>query len=476
MTSLTIRTARSDVSTWRSPIACSALVTADIFRRMRNILSIVTRGDRERRLTDHLLTNAGYARRNQLFLVTVLGVMGLFSTPALAQKVIFTIDPTQSVEIWSGTDNLYGAFQDQTPGSLKSQVGGHFLVEFDPLTSTPSSIQFDGGHGYFKVESKHSTGTPGVGLSSTPAPANFVGQTAGGEVKFAIRDLVWDFATPAPIAVSSGSFSATSTPYTVTSGSIDLVNPLGSGTVDYTYAIPQTPTTGAWTISESAPGSGDWSLSLNGTRTFVYPAGGLGPNFGTMTASATLLSTAHFGASNMATIPAGPAQAQLLGGSGAIGGVTVDLNSIGPGGSLSVQQIPNDSSLSQAAVIAAQANSAFALSTQALSLTPQIWNVEYTGSLFGTATLVFHYDPALLPPGLNQLTLGIWHFNSASGYWEFGGTVNPLEHTITYETSSFSPFELGVAAVPEPSALVLFGTAFLAFGAYRARKQFDRNT
>src|SRR6185295_8381305 len=102
-----------------------------------------------------------------------------------------------------------------------------------------------------------------------------------------------------------------------------------------------------------------------------------------------------------------------------------------------------------------------------------IWNVNYGGSLNGgTATLVFHYDPTLLPSGVAESDLVIWHFNSVNGQWEHGGTVNTLDNTITYVTASFSPFELGTALVPEPSSMALaaLGGIALAGWAWRRRK------
>jgi hypothetical protein len=88
----------------------------------------------------------------------------------------------------------------------------------------------------------------------------------------------------------------------------------------------------------------------------------------------------------------------------------------------------------------------------------------------GQATLVFDYDPSLLPAGFDQSQLGIWHFNEALNQWQFqGGQVDVADHTVTFVTSSFSPFALGT--VPEPSTIVLALGGLLPLGYARWRKR-----
>ncbi len=365
---------------------------------------------------------------------------------ACAEDVIFTIDSNQSTTTWSGSDDDYGPFQELTPGSLSAPVSGHFLVRFDPLNGTPETIQFIGGDGYFQLGSPYVV-APGVGGSETPAPANVAMTTAGGEATLVYRDLVWDFQSD-PVSGTGGVFPAASTPFTVLTGELDGKDPGDSGGQNLAYEGYFTnPTGGTWTLSESSPGSGDWTLETSGYYAYTYNGF---VTHGDQTATLSSVATAHFGAANIANVGSSDTHAEALGGSGSTGGVSVDFSGATSGGELSVQQVPDDTGLSQAAIAAAAANPIFALSTSELSVAPQIWNVQYDGSLNGgTATLVFNYDPSLLPEGVDPSTLGIWHFSKITDQWVFGGTVDPIAHTITFQTDSFSPFQLGVN-VPEP--------------------------
>ncbi len=172
-----------------------------------------------------------------------------------------------------------------------------------------------------------------------------------------------------------------------------------------------------------------------------------------------------------------PVTVQTLGGATQTGGVTATLNQNSTAGTLSVQQVPNNTSVPAAAVVAIQSNPVFLLSSSVFTSAPQIWNVEYDGSLNGgTATVVFHYDPNNLPNGVLESDLVMWHYNKISNVWEHSSAsdLNIADHTISYTVDSFSPFELGTAlAVPEPSTVTLFalGAMGLLGCAWRARKR-----
>ena len=400
--------------------------------------------------------------------------------PASAEQVIFTIDPSQSSLDFSTVDSTLGPLLPQYPGSLTTTVSGHFLLSFDPLSDTPATIQFLGtnngypNHGYFQ-DGSNNLGLPGAapGLSmTTPEPANFAGTTVGGEDVLVYRNLVWDFSSPT-ISGASGSFPATTTSFYVRQGELDTLNGLNGVRKSYDQTgVIDALTTGSWTLSQSAPGSGNWTLTFNGT----YTSSNYGGHPNSATFGGSMMATAHFGAANVTTVPqpaGAPVEVQVLGGAGAVGGVTIDLDQNTSGGALSVQQVPNNTALTPTQQTALQGNPLFLASTASLSTNPQIWDVQYAGNLNGgTATLVFHYDPALLPPGTDQSALGIWHFSTLRNQWEFGGTVNTSAHTIAYTTDGFSPFELGVA-VPEPATAELAGAALIVgvgFVAWRRRR------
>jgi hypothetical protein len=397
-----------------------------------------------------------------VYLLATFAVVQMFAVTgtSLAEQIIFTIDPSQSTAYWSGTH--YGApYEPQSPGSLSTPIDGHFLIDFDPLANTPTTMQFIGGHGYYRLASPN-VGQPAVGGGLGMAPANVAGQAS--TVVWAIRNLVWDFSS-APITSANGLFDAHQTSYSVLSGGIDYRR--NSVPIPQTWAGASGPITGgAWTLSESSPGSGDWTLSGTPYLDNIPALSGY------LKTSGTIVATAHFASPNIAVVAPTDTHADVLGGESAVGGVSATFSQPTTGGTLSVQQVPNETGLSAAAVAAAATNPVFALSTQALSAAPQIWNVDFTGQLSGaSATLVFHYDASLLPQGLDESTLGIWHFNSNTSHWDFGGIVDANADTIAFTTNSFSPFELGVT-VPEPSSIVLstFGLIGLAFWFFRGRK------
>lgn len=107
------------------------------------------------------------------------------------------------------------------------------------------------------------------------------------------------------------------------------------------------------------------------------------------------------------------------------------------------------------------------------------WNINYNNNDHSPlangalATVTLAIDPSLA----NIANEGIWHYNENTGQWEWlGGTINSTNDTITFQTSSFSPFELGTnpnisTTIPEPAPIVLLASAFLGFCVSRKIKE-----
>ena len=89
----------------------------------------------------------------------------------------------------------------------------------------------------------------------------------------------------------------------------------------------------------------------------------------------------------------------------------------------------------------------------------QAWDLSFSGTFSGSATITLHYDPTTLN-GTPESELIVWHFVDHN-HWEkvAGEVIDTNAHTVTFTTDSFSPFALGV---PEPSSLTLAGLG--AFG------------
>ena len=273
-------------------------------------------------------------------------------------NVIFTIDPTVSTESYSGTDNTYGAFSAQQPGSLSTSTSGNFVLSFDPTTDHPTSIQFVGNNpgnnnAFYQLANGIQNAQPGN------QPANLAGTTSGGQVQFALQNLIFSLNSGViPVATASGlsqTFSATNpaapTGYTVTSGGIVSQTPgglVGSAT-NYVGSTGNL-TTGTFTLSESAPGLGQWSLAINGSVTYTYNNG---TTTGTLTATGALVGSAAYSAANIQNVASG-SQTVTVPGNDPNAAVTAALPSSSSGGTLTVQQVPGITSLTQAAVTAGE--------------------------------------------------------------------------------------------------------------------------
>ncbi len=83
----------------------------------------------------------------------------------------------------------------------------------------------------------------------------------------------------------------------------------------------------------------------------------------------------------------------------------------------------------------------------------QAWDLSFSGTFSGSVTVSLHYDPTMLN-GTPESQLVLWHFVNHN-HWEkvANEVIDPVNHTISFTTTSFSPFVL--APVPEPSTAVL---------------------
>ena len=433
-------------------------------------------------------------RPSSLCAATGVAVLGLtlVSSAAVASPIdiVFTIDPSESTVAWSGTDNSYGAFSAQPGGSLSTQVSGNFVLAFDPTTDNPATIQFVGNNAgnnnaYYQASNSDANAVPVGG------PANLAGTTSGGQVQFALQNLIFSLNSGTiNAATTTGlteTFSATSstppTGYTVTSGGLVFQAPNGvnGNSADYVGSTGNL-TTGTFTLTESGPSSGQWTLGIHGTVTYTYNNGA---TTGTLTATGDQVATATYSVNNQTgvTTASSAPETVTVPGNTPTSAVTATLPQGTTAGTISVQQVPGITSLTQAAVTAGQNNPVFALSTSDTSIgAPQIWTVQFTGSLNGgTATLTFDFDPSTIPAGTPLSDLGIWHFddNPADAtylQWVFlTGPINVYAgyDTITITTSSFSPFELGreFTPTPEPSTIALATAALVPLAGFFALRR-----
>jgi hypothetical protein len=361
-----------------------------------------------------------------------------WAMPARAAQVVFTIDPAQSGHDLSAVDTSavdpHGTYVPTSPGSMSTTLSGNFVVDFDPTTNTPTSLSFKGGQGYFRFDSALSA------------------HTADAQLTIDFTPVTWDF--DGTVANSAECFRPHRT-FTLLSGSLtrSIRAHLDSSiTTTFRRSRPR-----QWPLTIAKSGAADWTRRSSTGCTNRHMAL---RHVGLDDAQRPCGATAHYGLEERR--PWLPPETLTRWARLTTGGVSINFSDATSGGTFSVQQLPNQTSLDQTATPR--------VSTRCLPCRPRRFRrPNLGGGLHGTigtaATLVFAYDPTLLPLGFDESTLGIWHFNKLTSAWEFGGQVDTVNDTITFETTSFSPFQLGVA-VPEPSSVVLAAGGLLGLVGY----------
>jgi len=72
----------------------------------------------------------------------------------------------------------------------------------------------------------------------------------------------------------------------------------------------------------------------------------------------------------------------------------------------------------------------------------QLWKVEFSGTFSGNVQLTFAYDSSALPPGFNEASLCIYHYDGS--VWEkLTGTANDLLDSVTVSAGTLGYFVLG---------------------------------
>jgi len=72
--------------------------------------------------------------------------------------------------------------------------------------------------------------------------------------------------------------------------------------------------------------------------------------------------------------------------------------------------------------------------------------------------MVWSYDPATLPPGMNENNLQVAFYNEVTGQWEtVNSVVNKSTHTITAAISHFTTFAVIAPVIPTNNIRLIVG-------------------
>ena len=102
----------------------------------------------------------------------------------------------------------------------------------------------------------------------------------------------------------------------------------------------------------------------------------------------------------------------------------------------------------------------------------QSWNLGFNNSaISGPVSLVFHYDESLLAPGTREEELRIYHaFSDQSGSQILIPIIDTNLNTLTVTVDRFSEFSV-IAAVPEPTAVTMFGLGAMGVAGAMLRRR-----
>ena len=187
---------------------------------------------------------------------------------------------------------------------------------------------------------------------------------------------------------------------------------------------------------------------------------------GNTTPGGPLLSlTLAFPSSYVSYVVPGPGQgAETGGGSGDIGGVSALFGNVGSAGVLNAPY--SELTPTQLSALIGSAQVPFDVVPPQGTDSAHIWDITFDGT-FDTAQLTVGYDPLDVSAGYSEEDLRMFHFHD--GVWTVvSGVPDIATHTITFTTSSLSPFMIGV--IPEPGTWAAALAALLAMVAAHRRR------
>lgn len=379
-------------------------------------------------------------------------------------EIILTLDPFPPVVLSMGFPNA-PELVEQYPGSLQANLSGHVRILVDP--EAPATIQFLGANSRLELADGTLPALPG-GL-----PANLALES--GSSTAALRDVVFapDSGTIplTPSGIVNYLFPAAAVSFYPLAGRLDYdVDPFAPGASVLTPTPSLNQTGNIAGVFTYFPGDYMFlQVPLRVTEAL--------PFLGNVTFAADLRFFALYSPANMAEVTEDDATVQVLGGPGTPGGVSASFTGIEEPGTFSAQVIGVDG-LSYEALTQFEHIPDLVYSRELLGADLPVWELNFTES-FTSATVTLGFDPGILPAGVTENDLVLYHFSESRRAWmEYTTPIwNVSQGTVEYTTPNWalingvleytnpemSPFVIGVQ-VPESSSLLLGGAAFALAG------------